>query len=109
MVLEGAPASLADLARRRYPLVPLRLLMRSPFDAIRIIDRIPAPILFLHATHDEVIPLTEGRRLFERARGAKAFVEVQGGHVNAIERDAPVFEHSIRVFLEQNHVLAGSR
>jgi fermentation-respiration switch protein FrsA (DUF1100 family) len=99
MILEGAPASLADLTRRRYPFFPLRLFMRSPFDSIRKIGTIPAPALFLHGTADEVIPVGEGRRLYDAARGAKVFVEVEGGHLTAIERSAPAIERAIRSFL----------
>ena len=105
MILEGAPASLVDLTRRRYPFFPLRLFMRSSFDSIRKIDRIPTPMLFLHSSTDEVIPIAEGRRLFEAARGAKMFVEVQGGHVSAIDIDAPRFESAIREFLKRNLLL----
>ena len=99
IILEGAPASLIDLTGRRYPFFPLRLFMRSSFDSIRKIGQIPAPVLFLHSTADEVIPVSEGRRLYEAARGAKMFVEVQGGHSSAIERSAPAYEEAIRSFL----------
>ena len=99
MILEGAPASLVDLTGRRYPFFPLRLFMRSSFDSIRKIDKIPAPVLFLHSTTDEVIPVSEGRRLFQAARGAKMFVEVEGSHLSAIERSAAEFERAIRAFL----------
>jgi fermentation-respiration switch protein FrsA (DUF1100 family) len=99
IILEGAPASLIDLTGRRYPFFPLRLFMRSSFDSIRKIGEIPAPMLFLHSTADEVIPVSEGRRLFEAARGAKMFVEVQGGHWSAIERSAAAFDGAIRSFL----------
>ena len=48
---------------------------------------------------DEVIPVSEGRRLYGAARGAKTFVEVEGGHWSAIERSAPAFDGAIRSFL----------
>ena len=99
IILEGAPASLIDLTGRRYPFFPLRLFMRSSFDSIRKIGQIPAPMLFLHSTGDEVIPISEGRRLYEAVRGAKTFVEVEGGHWSAIERSAPAFDGAIRSFL----------
>jgi fermentation-respiration switch protein FrsA (DUF1100 family) len=99
IILEGAPASLIDLTGRRYPFFPLRLFMRSSFDSIRKIGQIPAPVLFLHGKADEVIPVSEGRRLHDAARGAKTFVEVEGGHWSAIERSAPAFEDAIRSFL----------
>jgi hypothetical protein len=105
MILEGAPASVVDLTTRQYPFIPLRLLMRSSFDSIRKIEAIPTPILFLHAANDQVIPIGDGRRLFEQARGAKMFVEVRGGHVSAIEDDAARFEQAIREFLERHNLL----
>jgi fermentation-respiration switch protein FrsA (DUF1100 family) len=107
VILEGAPASLVDIGRRRYPFFPIRLLMRNPFDSIRKIDRVRSPILFLHSPDDAVIPIAEGRRLFEAARGDKVFVEVRGGHVNASDVDAQRFYGAIRPFLEQ-HRLVGA-
>jgi fermentation-respiration switch protein FrsA (DUF1100 family) len=99
LVLEGAPASLVDLTGRRFPLFPLRLFMRSPFDSIRKIGTIPAPILFLHSEDDEIIPIAEGRRLRQAARGATMFVELRGGHMAAIDRSAVLLEQAIRTFL----------
>ena len=104
LILEGAPASFVDLTQRKYPFFPLRLLMRSSFDSIRTIGQIPTPILFIHASKDEVIPITEGRRLYEAARGAKMFVEVQGGHVSAIDVDSAAFERGIRDFVAHHNL-----
>ena len=103
IILEGAPASLVDLTTRRYPFIPLRLFMRSSFDSIRTIDRIPAPMLFLHSVNDEVIPIAEGRRLFEAARGAKTFSELRGGHVQASDVSAETMAQAISTFV-QRHV-----
>jgi pimeloyl-ACP methyl ester carboxylesterase len=99
VVLEAPAASLADLAQQRYPFFPLRLLMRSRFESIRRIDQVTAPILFLHGPDDEVIPLVEGRRLFEAATGDKTFVEIRAGHFDAIERDEPGIALAVHEFL----------
>jgi fermentation-respiration switch protein FrsA (DUF1100 family) len=107
VILEGAPASLVDIGQRRYPFVPIRLLMRNPFDSIRKIDRVHAPLLFLHSPEDAVIPISEGRRLFDAARGEKEFVEVRGGHVQASEIDAEHFHSAIRPFLLRHGLLGG--
>ncbi|MEP6916637.1 MAG: alpha/beta fold hydrolase [Acidobacteriota bacterium] len=106
VILEGAPASLVDIGRQRYPFFPIRLLMRNPFESIRIIDRIHAPILFLHSPEDAVIPISEGRRLFDAARVEKEFVEVRGGHLQASEIDAERFYTAIRPFLIKHGLLA---
>jgi uncharacterized protein len=99
VVLEAPATSLADLAQQRYPFFPLRLLMRSRFEAIRRIDQVEAPILILHSPHDEVIPIAEGRRLFAAAGGGATFVEVAGGHFDGIARDEPGFTAALEAFL----------
>ncbi len=104
VILEAAPASLIDLTQQRYPFFPLRLLMRNRFDAIRNIDRISSPLLFLHSTHDEVIPISEGRRLFDAAGGEKTFVEIGGGHFTASEVDGQRVAEAIRSVLTRHGI-----
>jgi fermentation-respiration switch protein FrsA (DUF1100 family) len=101
VILEGAPASLAALGQQLYPLFPIRLIMRNPFESIRRIERVQAPLLFLHSPEDDVIPIREGRRLYDAARPPKRFVEVRGGHINANDVDREVFFGAIRTFLEE--------
>jgi fermentation-respiration switch protein FrsA (DUF1100 family) len=105
VILEGAPASLVALAEAEYPLFPIRLIMRNPFESIHRIDRVAAPLLFLHSPEDDVIPIAEGRRLYEAARSPKRFVEVKGGHVHANDVDKAVFFGAIRAFLDEYGLL----
>jgi fermentation-respiration switch protein FrsA (DUF1100 family) len=104
VILEGAPASLVAIGARRYPYFPIRLIIRNPFESIKKIARIGAPVLFLHSPEDAVIPFEEGRRLFEAAPAPKHFVEVSGGHVYASERD-PAFFPAIQSFLRAQRLL----
>ena len=105
VILEGAPASVVAIGQREYPYVPVRLLMRNPFDSILKIDRVHAPILFLHSPEDTVVPIEEGRRLFAAALEPKTFVEVKGGHIHSSDTDPAVFYGAIRAFLARVHVL----
>ena len=104
VILEGAPASIVAIGAQRYPLFPIRLLIRNPFESIARIGRVGSPILFLHSPEDQVIPIAEGRRLFAAAAEPKQFVEVAGGHVYASERD-PAFFPAVRTFLESRRLL----
>jgi uncharacterized protein len=104
VILEGAPASIVDIGQMRYPFFPIRLLMRNPFESVKKIDRIRSPLLFLHSPDDEIIPIGEGRRLFNAAHGDKTFVEVKGGHVNASEADAERFWSAVGQFLHQHGI-----
>jgi dipeptidyl aminopeptidase/acylaminoacyl peptidase len=105
LILEGAPASLVDIGQEQYPFFPVRLLMRNPFDSIRKIDRVRAPMLFLHSPEDAVIPIAQGRKLYAAAQGDKTFVEVRGGHVNATLVDTDRFYGAIRSFLAAHRIL----
>jgi fermentation-respiration switch protein FrsA (DUF1100 family) len=99
VILEGAPASVVDIGQSRYPLFPVRMIIRNPFRAIERVNGIRAPMLFLHSPEDVVIPFAEGRRLFEAAPQPKTFVEIRGGHVEASEVDRDVFYGAIARFL----------
>lgn len=105
VILEGAPASLVTIGQQRYPWLPIRLLMRNPFDAVRKVGRIASPMLFIHSPEDVVIPIAEGRRLYEAAGSAKKFVEVRGGHIDASTVDEAVFYRAVGEFLEELNVL----
>jgi uncharacterized protein len=105
LVLEGAPASVMAIGQQRYPMFPIRFIVRNPFESIRRIQQVGAPVLFLHSPEDEVIPIAEGRRLFEAALQPKRFVEVRGGHVYAGERDTATFFGAIRTFLSEHGLL----
>jgi len=100
LILEGAPASLANIGQQMYPMFPIRLIMRNPFEAVLKIGRVTAPILILHASEDEIVPITEGRLLFASATAPKTFVEVRGGHVDAARVDSATFVRSIARLLE---------
>jgi fermentation-respiration switch protein FrsA (DUF1100 family) len=104
LILEGAPASLVAVGQRRYPFMPIRLVMRNPFESLAKIREVDSPVLCLHSREDEVIPFDEGRRLYDVAHQPKTFVEVRGGHVYASERD-PRFFPAIREFLSARHLL----
>jgi len=37
-------------------------------------------VFVAHSRDDEIVPFAHGRRLYEAARGEKAFLEMSGGH-----------------------------
>ena len=105
VILEGAPASLVGIGSRRYPLFPIRLVMRNPFESILKVERVTSPKLFLHSPEDDIVPYEEGRRLYDAAPQPKRFVDVRGGHIDANEVDKAVFFGAIRTFLDEYGLL----
>jgi len=105
VILEGAPASLVALGQQHYPLFPIRYLMRNPFESVVRIQRVTAPLLFLHSPEDDVVPIAEGQRLYDAAPSPKRFVKVRGGHIYANDVDKAIFFGAIRGFLDEYGLL----
>jgi uncharacterized protein len=81
LVLEAPFTSTADVARRMFPLVPVRRLMHDQFRSDQRISAVRASILILHGTRDLVVPIALGERLYELAQAPKRFVRYpKGGH-----------------------------
>ena len=64
---------------RRVPL-PFRLLMTNTLDSEKLIGRLQVPVMMLHGTLDNAIPISEARRLYARAREPKEMIEVDGAY-----------------------------
>jgi uncharacterized protein len=81
LILESPYTAVVDVAARRFPLFPVRLLMRDRFDTLALVGKIHVPVLILHGTDDAVVPFDMGETL-ARAFGRRAtFVDFPGaGH-----------------------------
>lgn len=98
VVLESPFTAAVDVARRQYPIFPVSYLMHDQFLSRDKIGDIAAPLLFLHAERDGIIPIRFARELYEAAPEPKSFVTIeQGGHNDLY--DSGAFPH-VRQFLE---------
>jgi fermentation-respiration switch protein FrsA (DUF1100 family) len=86
LVLEAPFTSAVDLAARRYPLVPVRWLMKDQFRSDLRIASIAAPLLVLHGARDTVVPIEYGERLFGLAREPKRFVRFPEGEHEGLDQ-----------------------
>jgi pimeloyl-ACP methyl ester carboxylesterase len=83
LILEAPYTSTAAIAQMRYWYAPINLLMTDQFHTDRIISQLKVPVLILHGDHDSVIPLNEGKKLYELAPSPKRLVIFNGaGHEN---------------------------
>jgi len=80
VVVEDTFTSLADMAAKVYPWLPVRWLARIRYASIDKVARIRAPFLVLHSPTDELVPFEHGRRLFDAAAEPKEFLATAGGH-----------------------------
>lgn len=78
VLLNSPYASVVRLFELRAPPLPYRLIMPDQLDSEALIGTIGVPILILHGTADEAIPVSEARRLFAAAHEPKTMIEVEG-------------------------------
>jgi fermentation-respiration switch protein FrsA (DUF1100 family) len=80
LILQSTFTSIPDMAPRVMPIFP-KVLVRTQFDNLSKMSRIPCRKLFLHSRSDEIIPFDMGERLFEAAAEPKEFTWFNGcGH-----------------------------
>jgi len=85
LVLEAPPSSLADVAAAHYWYLPVRLLIRDPWDSLSRIAKVGAPVLVMHGELDPVVPVRFGRKLFAAAVEPKQAVwHAEARHTNIL-------------------------
>jgi hypothetical protein len=80
LVLESTFTSLPDVAADFYPFLPVRWLMTNRFESIQKIPNYEGPLLQTHGEADTLVPIEQGRRLFDAAAQAepRAFISYPG-------------------------------
>lgn len=76
LVLESTFTSVASMCWS-YGVPPL--LCRNPFHSDDVVRGLDAPILIMHGTEDDIVPVSHGRRLRDLARRG-TYVEMPGHH-----------------------------
>jgi pimeloyl-ACP methyl ester carboxylesterase len=79
LVLIAPFESILAIASRVAPFLPMRLLLRDPWQSSRYAPRVPCPTLILAASHDEIVPLRDTTKLFEAFRPGVATLRVIDG------------------------------
>jgi uncharacterized protein len=84
LVLEAPFASIAHMAGAIYPFLPLRPFIRTRYDNVAKAARLKMPVFVIQGTRDEVIPVAQGRMVFEAAPQPKQFLAVEGARHNDV-------------------------
>ena len=100
LILLSTFTSIADMAARQFPWLPVRYLVRTRFDNLQKIAKVRAPKLFIHSRGDELIPFEMATRLFEAAPDPKRALWLDHpGHNETFALEAERVVLSIRAFL----------
>lgn len=81
LVLEAPFDALQNIAASRYPILPVRTLIKHKFQSDQYISNVSAPILIMHGDLDETVPIRFGKILYDAAPEGSVFERFEGaGH-----------------------------
>lgn len=102
LITEGTFTSIADMGKRRYPLLPVDWLLNQRFDSLQMISRIRIPVLLIHGTWDRVVPVQMAQQLYAAAAQPKQLVLIPGGeHENSAAVGLVKYRQAVTDFIKQ--------
>ena len=101
LVLVTPYDSLADIAAGRFPMFPVRWMLRDRFESRTYAAKVSAPTLLIGAEHDEVVPLRSAKLLVTRFRPGVARLVVLPGTGHNTVSDHPRYLPLLRGTLRE--------
>ncbi|MCF6308152.1 MAG: alpha/beta hydrolase [Flavobacteriaceae bacterium] len=82
LLLESPFYSIEEVAKYRFPFLPVRSLLHYKFPTYQYINEVSCPITIYHGINDKVINYQQGKKLFESIENSsKKLISIpEGGH-----------------------------
>ncbi|MBS0357904.1 MAG: alpha/beta fold hydrolase [Proteobacteria bacterium] len=84
VVLQTPYTSFENLGKFHYRYFPSRWLLKDRYNSLSKIKQVNSPLLVLHGTNDDLVPLSEGKKLFQAANEPKEMKIYPGANHNGI-------------------------
>lgn len=73
--------NIPDVAQYLYWYLPAKYLLKDKFDSASKVDLIDEPVFIFHGSVDTIVPIENGKNLFNKIKSRKEFIEMQDyGH-----------------------------
>jgi fermentation-respiration switch protein FrsA (DUF1100 family) len=73
LIVESSFTSLGEMGRKMFPILPAEYFLWEQLSSIKKISHVRCPVFISHGRADQVIPFSQGQRLFEAANEPKTF------------------------------------
>ncbi len=81
LILETPYHSITDVAKSKFPIFPVKYIVKYKLPSYQFITQVECPIFIFHGTNDEVIPYKSAQNLFNIAPMSQTtFTTIEGGH-----------------------------
>ena len=104
LIVEGAFTSILDMSalKRRFMLFPVKWLLKEKFDNLGKVPFLKVPILLLHASEDNTVPLWMHNALYSEVYGEKDRIVFEGAsHTNLVWYLESLYLEGIRDFISK--------
>lgn len=90
LILETPYYSMVDVAQSRFPIFPVKYVLKYKIPTFEFIKNVDCPITIFHGTDDSVVPFESGKKLYDGLSKEQArFIQIDGGnHNNLIDFEA---------------------
>ena len=88
VILESPFTSMIATAKSKYPIFPIKLLLKDKYESDKKIKNIKSPILIMHGEVDKIVPFWMGKKLYELANQPKySYFPKYDDHMMEFNRD----------------------
>lgn len=71
IILESPFTSMTKLAKKYYPYLPVKILLKDKYDSENKLHKINIPILIMHGYKDTIVPFEMGKEMFNKSNDPK--------------------------------------
>jgi uncharacterized protein len=103
LMLQAPYKSVAGRAAEIYYYIPVNWLISDRFDSIDKIDKVKCPLMIFHGELDDVIPITHGKALYEKATCLKRSFFLP--HVGHNDFDSDVISAHVLDFAKEHSLV----
>lgn len=83
LILETPYYSMIDVAQHKFPILPVKQLLKYKIMTNDFIKKVKCPITIFHGTDDNIVPFESGKKLYDELSDKQAkFIPIDGGNHN---------------------------
>jgi pimeloyl-ACP methyl ester carboxylesterase len=90
VIAESTFTSMTDMAKHKYPYMPVEPLLNQRFDSMSKLSSLKIPLLLIHGTWDRHVPYQMSQHLYDNALQPKYLKLIEGGDHNNDALIAPL-------------------
>jgi hypothetical protein len=101
LILESTFTSIPDRGAEMFPILPIRKICTFQYNTLEILPTLHCPILVIHSSEDNLIPISHGRKLFAAAKEPKQFLEIRGDHNTGFVSSGTLYTDGLAAFISR--------